>query len=119
MITIVIIILLLVLYYCVFFCIVYYSADMPFSNMCCISSQVIHYELPSTSEIFVHRSGRTGRAGKKGSAILIYGENQTRDVRCIERDVGCKFKEVSTEAFDEGELGKRTVERERSCMLPT
>ncbi|RWR88719.1 DEAD-box ATP-dependent RNA helicase 53-like protein [Cinnamomum micranthum f. kanehirae] len=80
---------------------------------------VIHYELPSTSEIFVHRSGRTGRAGKKGSAILIYGENQTRDVRCIERDVGCKFKEVSTEAFDEGELGKRTVERERSCILPT
>ncbi|GFZ12332.1 putative mitochondrial RNA helicase 2 [Actinidia rufa] len=55
---------------------------------------VIHYELPSTSEIFVHRSGRTGRAGKKGSAILIYSSNQSRDVRTIERDVGCKFIEL-------------------------
>ncbi|XP_057465620.1 DEAD-box ATP-dependent RNA helicase 53, mitochondrial-like [Actinidia eriantha] len=55
---------------------------------------IVHYELPSTSEIFVHRSGRTGRAGKKGSAILIYSSNQSRDVRTIERDVGCKFIEL-------------------------
>ncbi|XP_010258650.1 PREDICTED: DEAD-box ATP-dependent RNA helicase 53-like [Nelumbo nucifera] len=55
---------------------------------------VIHYELPSTSEIFVHRSGRTGRAGKKGSAILIYTEQQARAVRMIERDVGCRFTEL-------------------------
>ncbi|KAF7144604.1 hypothetical protein RHSIM_Rhsim04G0084900 [Rhododendron simsii] len=55
---------------------------------------IIHYELPSTSEIFVHRSGRTGRAGKKGNAILIYSSNQVRDVRLIERDVGCKFIEL-------------------------
>ncbi|KAI8010998.1 hypothetical protein LOK49_LG06G00108 [Camellia lanceoleosa] len=56
--------------------------------------EVIHYELPSTSEIFVHRSGRTGRAGKKGSAILIYSSNQMRDVKTIERDVGSKFVEL-------------------------
>ncbi|OAY85100.1 DEAD-box ATP-dependent RNA helicase 53 [Ananas comosus] len=55
---------------------------------------VIHYELPNTSELFVHRSGRTGRAGKKGSAILIYSREQTRAVRVIEQDVGCKFTEV-------------------------
>jgi len=56
--------------------------------------QVIHYDLPSSSEIFVHRSGRTGRAGKKGAAILIYSEDQFRTLRTIERDVGCKFTEV-------------------------
>ena len=55
---------------------------------------MIHYELPNNSEIFVHRSGRTGRAGKKGSAILIYSQDQTRNVRMIERDVGCRFTEV-------------------------
>lgn len=55
---------------------------------------MIHYELPNTSELFVHRSGRTGRAGKKGSAILIYSREQTRAVRVIEQDVGCKFTEV-------------------------
>ncbi|MCD7448128.1 hypothetical protein HAX54_038222 [Datura stramonium] len=42
---------------------------------------VVHYELPNSSEIFVHRSGRTGRAGKKGSAILIYSSSQHRDVK--------------------------------------
>ncbi|KAF6139545.1 hypothetical protein GIB67_015502 [Kingdonia uniflora] len=55
---------------------------------------VIHYELPSSSEIFVHRSGRTGRAGKKGNAILIHSENQNRAVRGIEQDVGCRFEEL-------------------------
>ncbi|KAL5977354.1 DEAD-box ATP-dependent RNA helicase 53, mitochondrial [Asimina triloba] len=55
---------------------------------------IIHYELPNSSEIFVHRSGRTGRAGKTGTAILIYTEQQTRSVRVIEQDVGCKFKEL-------------------------
>ncbi|URE21146.1 DEAD-box ATP-dependent RNA helicase [Musa troglodytarum] len=39
---------------------------------------VIHYELPNTSELFVHRSGRTGRAGKKGIAILIHSNEQNR-----------------------------------------
>lgn len=56
--------------------------------------QVIHYELPNSSEIFVHRSGRTGRAGKKGTAIVMYNYEQSRAVRVIERDVGCKFTEV-------------------------
>ncbi|XP_039130513.1 DEAD-box ATP-dependent RNA helicase 53, mitochondrial-like [Dioscorea cayenensis subsp. rotundata] len=55
---------------------------------------VIHYELPNTSELFVHRSGRTGRAGKKGSAILIYSPEQARAVRGIEGDVGCRFTEL-------------------------
>ncbi|KAE9596320.1 putative RNA helicase [Lupinus albus] len=55
---------------------------------------VIHYDLPNSSEIFVHRSGRTGRAGKKGTAILVYTEDQTRTVRTIERDVGCRFTEL-------------------------
>ncbi|XP_014490286.1 DEAD-box ATP-dependent RNA helicase 53, mitochondrial [Vigna radiata var. radiata] len=56
---------------------------------------VIHYDLPSSSEIFVHRSGRTGRARKKGAAILIYSEDQFRTVKTIERDVGCKFTELA------------------------
>lgn len=42
----------------------------------------------------MHRSGRTGRAGKKGTAILIYSSNQYRDVKHIEREVGCRFNEV-------------------------
>lgn len=66
---------------------------------------VIHYELPNSSEIFVHRSGRTGRAGKKGSAILIYTREQARAMRVIEQDIGCRFTELpSIEVEDGGDL---------------
>ncbi|KAK9131497.1 hypothetical protein Sjap_011984 [Stephania japonica] len=34
--------------------------------------QVIHYELPNDPKTCVHRSGRTGRASKEGSAILMF-----------------------------------------------
>ncbi|XP_062202633.1 DEAD-box ATP-dependent RNA helicase 9-like [Phragmites australis] len=55
---------------------------------------VIHFELPNSSELFVHRSGRTGRAGKKGTAIVLYNYQQNRSIRVIENDVGCKFTEL-------------------------
>ncbi|KAG4953052.1 hypothetical protein JHK82_038696 [Glycine max] len=61
---------------------------------------VIHYDLPNNSEIFVHRSGRTGRAGKKGTAILVYTEDQSRAVKLIERDVGSRFTELPRIAVD-------------------
>ncbi|KAL3636564.1 DEAD-box ATP-dependent RNA helicase 53, mitochondrial [Castilleja foliolosa] len=56
---------------------------------------VVHYELPNNSDTFVHRSGQTGRAGKKGSAILIYSTHQSREIRNIEREVGCRFTEMT------------------------
>lgn len=63
--------------------------------------QVIHYELPNDPETFVHRSGRTGRAGKEGTAILMYTSNQRRTVRSLERDVGCKFAYISPPSVEE------------------
>ncbi|KAB1214956.1 DEAD-box ATP-dependent RNA helicase 3, chloroplastic [Morella rubra] len=62
---------------------------------------VIHYELPNDPETFVHRSGRTGRAGKEGSALLMFTTSQKRTVRSLERDVGCKFEFVSPPAIEE------------------
>ncbi|KAF0889392.1 hypothetical protein E2562_023684 [Oryza meyeriana var. granulata] len=55
---------------------------------------VVHFELPNSSELFVHRSGRTGRAGKKGMAIVMYNYQQSRAIRMVENDVGCKFTEL-------------------------
>ncbi|XP_022739934.1 DEAD-box ATP-dependent RNA helicase 53, mitochondrial-like [Durio zibethinus] len=66
---------------------------------------VIHYELPNTSETFVHRTGRTGRAGRKGSAILIYTQDQSRAVKVIEREVGCRFSELPRIEIDGGSTG--------------
>jgi ATP-dependent RNA helicase DDX21 len=60
----------------------------------CGGWQIIHYEIPNDPETFVHRSGRTGRAGKEGTAILMFTDRQLRTMRLIERDVGCKFERV-------------------------
>ncbi|GAB4848223.1 DEAD-box ATP-dependent RNA helicase 3, chloroplastic [Ancistrocladus abbreviatus] len=62
---------------------------------------VIHYELPNDPETFVHRSGRTGRAGKEGTAILMYTASQRRTVRSLERDVGCKFELIGAPSIEE------------------
>ncbi|KAL0327943.1 UNVERIFIED_CONTAM: DEAD-box ATP-dependent RNA helicase 53, mitochondrial [Sesamum calycinum] len=72
---------------------------------------VIHYELPNSTEIFVHRSGRTGRAGKKGSAILIYSSHQFREVKAIEREVGCRFTELPKVAVKDGDLDMYGMEQ--------
>ncbi|KAJ4955306.1 hypothetical protein NE237_012089 [Protea cynaroides] len=62
---------------------------------------VIHYELPNDPETFVHRSGRTGRAGKEGTAILMFTSNQRRTVKSLEREVGCSFEFISPPAIEE------------------
>ncbi len=46
---------------------------------------VINYELPRDPEIYVHRIGRTGRAGKKGMALSIFTESEQVRVNAIEQ----------------------------------
>ncbi|KAJ7184010.1 hypothetical protein O6H91_Y539700 [Diphasiastrum complanatum] len=55
---------------------------------------IIHYEIPNDPETFVHRSGRTGRAGKEGTAILMHTQQERRTLFRIEQDVGCKFEQI-------------------------
>ncbi|URD79232.1 RNA helicase [Musa troglodytarum] len=62
---------------------------------------IIHYELPNDPETFVHRSGRTGRAGKEGTAILMFTTSQRRTVKSLERDVGCRFEFTSPPQMQE------------------
>lgn len=46
---------------------------------------VVNYDLPDNSEDYVHRIGRTGRAGQSGKAISFATPDQRRDIRDIER----------------------------------
>lgn len=48
-------------------------------------SHVINFELPGTPEDYVHRIGRTGRAGSKGKAISLVGEYETELLSNIEK----------------------------------
>jgi ATP-dependent RNA helicase DeaD len=49
-------------------------------------SHVINYDLPHDSEAWIHRIGRTGRAGRQGEAILFLTPHERRHLRGIERD---------------------------------
>lgn len=49
---------------------------------------VINYELPHDPEVYVHRIGRTGRAGEQGVALSLVTQNEIRRVRQIEEFTG-------------------------------
>ncbi len=55
-------------------------------------AHVVNYDLPNASEDFVHRIGRTGRAGKKGVATTFVMPQEKSDARKIERDLKIKFE---------------------------
>ncbi len=55
-------------------------------------THVINYSLPEDPEVYVHRSGRTGRAGKTGVSIAIVHSREARKLRDIEKVVGKKFE---------------------------
>ncbi len=55
-------------------------------------THIINYNLPDDDEIYIHRSGRTGRAGKKGVSIAIINGRNMRKLKDIERTSGISFK---------------------------
>lgn len=55
-------------------------------------THVINYGLPDDVEVYTHRSGRTGRAGKKGTSIAIVHIKERRRLRDIERIIGKQFE---------------------------
>lgn len=55
---------------------------------------VFNYELPQDSEYYIHRIGRTGRAGKSGTAFSFIFGRQMNELREIERYTKSKIKEL-------------------------
>lgn len=87
-------------------------------------SHVINYDIPNDTESYVHRIGRTGRAGRKGEAILFVSPRERRMLRAIEQATGqsitpmrlpsheavtdkrvARFKQRITEVLEAEELG--------------
>jgi len=56
-------------------------------------THVINYQLPDEAETYNHRSGRTGRAGKTGTSIVIVTRSEYRKIQQIERNLKTKFIE--------------------------
>ena len=56
-------------------------------------THVINFGLPDDIESYTHRSGRTGRAGKKGTSISIIHTREKHKMRAIEKEIGKAFVE--------------------------
>ena len=54
-------------------------------------THIINYNLPDDDEIYIHRSGRTGRAGKKGVSMVIIHGREIRKLKSVERTCGISF----------------------------
>ncbi|MGK6341096.1 DEAD/DEAH box helicase [Chryseobacterium sp. DT-3] len=61
---------------------------------------VINYELPRSPLDYIHRIGRTGRAGEKGTAITILTDDELQHFRVIQKKMGRKVTLQRTEGID-------------------
>ena len=64
-------------------------------------THVINYGLPDDIENYTHRSGRTGRAGKKGTSLSIVHLREKHKIRNIEREIGKKFEQGTIPSAEE------------------
>jgi len=54
-------------------------------------SYVVNYHLPDTFETYVHRSGRTARAGANGLSLTVLQKEETVEIPLFEKELGIKF----------------------------
>lgn len=77
-------------------------------------SHVVNYDIPHDTEAYIHRIGRTGRAGRKGDAILFVAPREKRMLAAIERATGSKIEMMelpSTEVINDKRIAqfKQTI----------
>ena len=64
-------------------------------------THVINYGLPDDIENYTHRSGRTGRAGKKGTSLSIVHSREKHKIRAIEKEIGKQFEQGKIPSAEE------------------
>ncbi|RMG38782.1 MAG: DEAD/DEAH box helicase [Gammaproteobacteria bacterium] len=72
-------------------------------------SHVINYDIPYDTESYVHRIGRTGRAGREGEAILFVAPRERRMLKAIERATGQAIEPMQLPSVSD--VNSRRLER--------
>ncbi|MFT5432798.1 MAG: ATP-dependent RNA helicase DeaD, partial [Myxococcota bacterium] len=72
-------------------------------------THVINFDAPTDTEAYVHRIGRTGRAGRKGEAILFITPRERRLLYNIERNTGGRIEKLVLPS--NAEVNKQRIER--------
>jgi ATP-dependent RNA helicase RhlE len=70
-------------------------------------AHVINYDLPDVAENFIHRVGRTGRAGERGVASTLFLREQRTELFQLERQLGIKIERISA-------TGKNAPQKDRA-----
>lgn len=71
-------------------------------------SCVVNYDLPRSPADYIHRIGRTGRAGKSGLALTFIGHDEQAHFKLIEKRAGIKLEREQIEGFElKGEAPKK------------
>jgi ATP-dependent RNA helicase RhlE len=60
-------------------------------------AHVINYDLPQVAEAFIHRVGRTGRAGERGLASTLFGREERSDLLQLERTLGIRMERMQAD----------------------
>ncbi|HSC22005.1 MAG TPA: helicase-related protein, partial [Solirubrobacterales bacterium] len=83
-------------------------------------THVINYDVPNSSETYVHRIGRTGRVGRTGRAITFVTPDQRDEISRIERDVKTSIGEWETpeERLEHAPRPRRRERGERKERRP-
>ncbi|NBP33647.1 MAG: DEAD/DEAH box helicase, partial [Synechococcaceae bacterium WB6_1B_055] len=79
---------------------------------------VVNYDVPFDSEAYVHRIGRTGRAGREGDAILFLSPRERRLLYGLERAVGCAIEPM--EVPSDAEINQQRLDQlqeKLTCLL--
>ncbi len=76
---------------------------------------VVNYELPNVAEDYVHRIGRTGRAGASGEALSLVSEEELPLLRDIEKLIGTKIPLLKEEGREE--VASRQTTPKRKAQL--
>jgi ATP-dependent RNA helicase RhlE len=72
---------------------------------------VINYEVPNMPETYVHRIGRSGRAGEEGTAITLSEPEENADVKSIQKLIGNKILESPNEKFPQTDTPMTDAEK--------
>ena len=70
-------------------------------------SHVVHFDVPRSSDDYIHRSGRTGRAGEIGEVITFVTPEEEREFAAIEKAIGSTIQRDTMPGFDAGLDGGR------------
>ncbi len=71
-------------------------------------THVINYHIPFDPQSYVHRIGRTGRAGKHGRAITLVSTEEFRELQRIRKEVGANMQ-IATLQMEGGEVDNETI----------